>query len=79
MNNPIGFLHGILEINSILIEFAMPHLIMYIDTNDKPVFCTYKAYKEATSKETTYPIISEEKYNTLIEYIKEKIEHEQEH
>jgi len=75
MNNGLGLLHNILEMQNILIEFALTHLVIAKNQEDKPIFCSYEVYKEYTEKETTYPVISEEEYNKLIEYLKERYDY----
>lgn len=69
MNNGLGLLHNI------LIKFALTHLVIAKNQEDKPIFCSYEVYKEYTEKETTYPVISEEEYNKLIEYLKERYDY----
>lgn len=61
-----------IELNVILLEFAKTHLAICVEQDGKIRYCNYKTYVEVTKKETTYPIISEEQFNIILEKLNEK-------
>ena len=51
-------------------KFAKTHLVICVTDSGEEIYCDYKTYVEVTKKETTYPIVSEEEYNKIINYLK---------
>ncbi len=69
-HTPLMRLLDELQLLELFKKFVKTHLVICVTNSGEEVYCDYKTYVEVTKKETTYPIVSEEEYNKIINYLK---------